>query len=231
MAKVLIQSSGSEANDTAVKIVWYYWNALGKPEKRKIIYREGSYHGATIVTTALCGGPVESCTNPVQSNPGEANVSIAKKNVSGLMTAVAGVSLLVSGASRADDREVVAARAGIQASIDKLLDSIRKGGSAEEAAKLWYTDDLTLSLTGGKYWHDLASFMPTLKEWVAYPLCDWKLDDQSVRASGKMAAAFVIETCSGMKAGDPPMVMRSLYVFRKTPAGWRATHEAITQAP
>lgn len=57
VAKVLIQSSGSEANDTAVKIVWYYWNAVGKPEKRKIIYREGSYHGATIVTTALCGGP------------------------------------------------------------------------------------------------------------------------------------------------------------------------------
>jgi len=55
MAKVLLQSGGSEANDTAVKLVWYYWSALGKPEKRKIIFREGSYHGTTCVTTALCG--------------------------------------------------------------------------------------------------------------------------------------------------------------------------------
>ena len=57
MSKVLLQSSGSEANDTAVKLVWYYWNALGKPKKRKVISRTGSYHGTTIATTSLCGAP------------------------------------------------------------------------------------------------------------------------------------------------------------------------------
>ncbi len=49
MSKVLLQCSGSEANDTAVKLVWYYWNAVDKPEKRKIISRLGSYHGSTTI--------------------------------------------------------------------------------------------------------------------------------------------------------------------------------------
>jgi 4-aminobutyrate--pyruvate transaminase len=53
MSKVLLQCSGSEANDTAVKLVWYYWHSLGKPEKRKIISRSGSYHGSTCVATSL----------------------------------------------------------------------------------------------------------------------------------------------------------------------------------
>ena len=39
MSKVLFQCSGSEANDTAIKLVWYYHAAIGKPDKRKIIGR------------------------------------------------------------------------------------------------------------------------------------------------------------------------------------------------
>jgi 4-aminobutyrate---pyruvate transaminase len=39
MSKVLLQCSGSEANDTAIKLVWYYHAAIGKPDKRKIIGR------------------------------------------------------------------------------------------------------------------------------------------------------------------------------------------------
>ncbi len=39
MSKVLLQCSGSEANDTAIKLAWYYHAAIGKPEKRKIIGR------------------------------------------------------------------------------------------------------------------------------------------------------------------------------------------------
>ena len=39
MSKVLFANSGSEANDTAIKLVWYYNNALGRPEKKKIISR------------------------------------------------------------------------------------------------------------------------------------------------------------------------------------------------
>ncbi|WP_029349164.1 aminotransferase [Bosea sp. 117] len=57
MSKVLLQCSGSEANDTAAKLVWYYWDAVGKPEKRKIISRRGSYHGSTTVGVCLTGKP------------------------------------------------------------------------------------------------------------------------------------------------------------------------------
>ena len=57
MARVLLQSSGSEANDTAVKLVWYYWNAVGKPEKRKIISRRQAYHGSGVASVSLTGKP------------------------------------------------------------------------------------------------------------------------------------------------------------------------------
>jgi 4-aminobutyrate--pyruvate transaminase len=57
MSKVLLQCSGSEANDTAIKLVWYHWHAQGKPEKRKIISRYGSYHGSTCATISLTGKP------------------------------------------------------------------------------------------------------------------------------------------------------------------------------
>jgi 4-aminobutyrate--pyruvate transaminase len=55
MSKVLFSNSGSEANDTAVKLVWYYNNAIGRPEKRKIIARERGYHGVTIAAGSLTG--------------------------------------------------------------------------------------------------------------------------------------------------------------------------------
>ncbi|MEZ5810573.1 MAG: aminotransferase [Rhizobiaceae bacterium] len=54
-SKVMLQSSGSEANDTAVKLVWYYWNAKGQPQRRKIISRQGSYHGSTCVAISMTG--------------------------------------------------------------------------------------------------------------------------------------------------------------------------------
>ena len=57
MSKVLYQSSGSEANDGALKLVWYHWNAEGKSGKRKIISRKGSYHGSTCATISLTGKP------------------------------------------------------------------------------------------------------------------------------------------------------------------------------
>ena len=57
MSKILFANSGSEANDTAVKLVWYYNNANGRPEKRKIIGRRNGYHGTTIATTSLNGIP------------------------------------------------------------------------------------------------------------------------------------------------------------------------------
>ena len=57
MARVIYQSSGSEANDTQIKLQWYYNNALGRPEKKKIIARKKGYHGVTIVAGSLTGLP------------------------------------------------------------------------------------------------------------------------------------------------------------------------------
>ncbi|APZ52210.1 aminotransferase [Salipiger abyssi] len=54
---VLLQCSGSEANDTAIKLVWYYWDAKGAPQRRKIISREQSYHGTSTITSCLTGKP------------------------------------------------------------------------------------------------------------------------------------------------------------------------------
>jgi 4-aminobutyrate--pyruvate transaminase len=55
LARVLFANSGSEANDAAVKLVWYYNQALGRPEKRKIISRERGYHGVTVASASLTG--------------------------------------------------------------------------------------------------------------------------------------------------------------------------------
>lgn len=53
MARVIFQCSGSEANDTAVKLVWYYWNAHNRPEKKKIIARKRGYHGTGVSSASL----------------------------------------------------------------------------------------------------------------------------------------------------------------------------------
>lgn len=57
MSKVFFGNSGSDANDTQVKLVWYYNNVLGRPEKKKIISRSRGYHGVTIMSASLCGLP------------------------------------------------------------------------------------------------------------------------------------------------------------------------------
>jgi 4-aminobutyrate--pyruvate transaminase len=55
MSKAFFNNSGSEANDTAVKLVWYYNNALGRPRKKKIIARMRGYHGVTVAAASLTG--------------------------------------------------------------------------------------------------------------------------------------------------------------------------------
>ncbi|KAK9749719.1 hypothetical protein RND81_02G145800 [Saponaria officinalis] len=57
MAKAFFVNSGSEANDTQVKLVWYYNNALGRPNKKKFIARSKSYHGSTLIAASLSGLP------------------------------------------------------------------------------------------------------------------------------------------------------------------------------
>jgi len=55
ISKVFFTSSGSEANDTQMKLVWYMNNALGRPKKKKIISRMRAYHGVTIASASLTG--------------------------------------------------------------------------------------------------------------------------------------------------------------------------------
>ncbi len=57
MSKVFFANSGSEANDTAIKMIWYFNNALGRPRKKKIISRVKAYHGITLATASLTGLP------------------------------------------------------------------------------------------------------------------------------------------------------------------------------
>lgn len=54
-ARVWFASTGSEANDCAVRLAWYYWHAKGKPAKRKVIAHKLAYHGNTIVSASLSG--------------------------------------------------------------------------------------------------------------------------------------------------------------------------------
>ncbi len=56
-SKIFFTSSGSEANDTQVKLAWYYNNSRGKPEKKKIISRIRAYHGVTLGASSLTGLP------------------------------------------------------------------------------------------------------------------------------------------------------------------------------
>ena len=55
ISKVFFCNSGSEANDTQVKLVWYLNNARGRPQKKKIISRVKAYHGVTIAAASLTG--------------------------------------------------------------------------------------------------------------------------------------------------------------------------------
>lgn len=55
MSKVFYGNSGSDANDTQAKLVWFYNNVLGRPQKKKIISRMRGYHGVTVLSASLTG--------------------------------------------------------------------------------------------------------------------------------------------------------------------------------
>jgi 4-aminobutyrate--pyruvate transaminase len=57
VSKVFFGCSGSDANDTQIKLVWYMNNAMGRPQKKKIISRLKGYHGVTIASASLTGLP------------------------------------------------------------------------------------------------------------------------------------------------------------------------------
>ncbi|MDN5787571.1 aspartate aminotransferase family protein, partial [Pseudorhodobacter sp.] len=55
MSRVYFGQSGSDANETNIKLIWYYNNILGRPEKKKIISRWRGYHGSGVMTGSLTG--------------------------------------------------------------------------------------------------------------------------------------------------------------------------------
>ena len=55
--RVFYGNSGSDANDTAFRLIRHYWNCVGKPNKKTIISREYAYHGSTVASGALSGIP------------------------------------------------------------------------------------------------------------------------------------------------------------------------------
>lgn len=55
MSKVFFTNSGSEATDSAVKLIWYFNNAVERPRKKKIISRLKAYHGVTVASASLTG--------------------------------------------------------------------------------------------------------------------------------------------------------------------------------
>jgi len=57
MARVFFASSGSEANDTQLKLIWLYQHLRGKPAKKKVIARRRGYHGSTVAAASLTGLP------------------------------------------------------------------------------------------------------------------------------------------------------------------------------
>lgn len=60
--RVIYSNSGSESNETALKIIRAYWKLRGKSGKRKVLSRDYAYHGVTLAATSLTGLP--SCTDP-----------------------------------------------------------------------------------------------------------------------------------------------------------------------
>jgi L-2,4-diaminobutyrate transaminase len=58
MSKVFFGLSGSDANESNVKIAWYYNNLLGRPRKKKLIARKRGYHGSTVLAGSLTGLPL-----------------------------------------------------------------------------------------------------------------------------------------------------------------------------
>ena len=94
VSKVFFANSGSEANDSAIKMVWYFNNALGRPKKKKIIGRIKGYHGITLAAASLTGLAVNhrSFDVPLQgflhtatphhyhgANPGESEADFATR--------------------------------------------------------------------------------------------------------------------------------------------------------
>ena len=72
MSKVFFACSGSEANESAIKLAWNYHRANGNEARRKILVHSGGYHGSTIFASVLSGLPA----GPSRTVPGIADIVV-----------------------------------------------------------------------------------------------------------------------------------------------------------
>ena len=55
--RFIYSPGGSEANESAVRFIHYYWNVMGEPQRKHVITRQDAYHGSTYLSASLCGKP------------------------------------------------------------------------------------------------------------------------------------------------------------------------------
>ena len=68
MQRILIfGNSGSDANDTHIKLLRYYFDVIGKPQKHKIITRDRAYHGVTVAAGSLTSLPANLADADIES--------------------------------------------------------------------------------------------------------------------------------------------------------------------
>ena len=93
MGRVFFAGSGSEANESALRIAWTFGRAVGKSAAHKVIARHGAYHGSTFATAALSGAPdasraacppapwvrLVSCPDPAHAQPGEGGLTQSRR--------------------------------------------------------------------------------------------------------------------------------------------------------
>ena len=67
--RVFFTNSGSEANDTAVKLVRFFWNLQGQPKKKTILSRNYAYHGVTLATAGFATARRGASDSPMAMTP------------------------------------------------------------------------------------------------------------------------------------------------------------------
>jgi len=122
-ARVYFALSGSEANDFAVKLLWYANNALGRPEKKKIITRRNGYHGATIAATCLTG--VEK-NHRLFDQPMDRFVKVS--DINAFLGAAPGESEAAFAARLADELEQTIQREGPETIAAFMAEPVTGGG-------------------------------------------------------------------------------------------------------
>ena len=150
-------------------------------------------------------------------------MTVVQNDLTGLiLAAVAALAMIPS--AKADSSVPDDGQAGVEATLAKVNALVARGGSAKEIADAFYEDDLTITGDGetGLY-PDLKSFMKRLEIYSTNPTCRLNVVNK-IRTSNTLAVAWVQEHCDahGHESAED---YRILYVFRKSPKGWRTTME------